>query len=125
MDILGKYTLYLNSRYVVVVCVVHRSFVGMSHFCVAQNQPNFRNNYLPDGLNEEIVNISEYSVEILSINLELGDIKKVREHISENSFYSFSNYSANKEKHVITKYFRCHHSQAPLSKVQKRKLATG
>ena len=81
--------------------------------------------YLPDGLNEEIVNISEDSVEILSINLELGDIKKVREHISENSFYSFSNYSANKEKHVITKYFRCHHSQAPLSKVQKRKLATG
>ena len=98
----------------------------MKHFCVAENGPDFKNKYLPDILNEEITDISEDRIEILSNNLQLNDLHRLRDHILENSLCSFSHTSSNNNKHVITKYLCCHHSNKNKKLGSKdRKLNTG
>ena len=91
-----------------------------------QNPQSLNNKYLPDFLNEEIVESSSDTIEIVSNNMELKDLQVLKDHILEHSLCSFANIDTSSTKYIVSRYLKCHHyhnnSQV---KSKGRKLKTG
>ena len=62
------------------------------NFCVSKNLAASKNKYLPDIFSENIIGMTDQTVQIQTNDLSKADVFLIKEHFSFNSKASFSTY---------------------------------